>query len=626
MDAWQAGELIFLSGKTHSVSIKASLFTAFIIGIFAVLLTFLNPLGNIERSALDLRFSLRGEVAPAEEVLIVGITEQCLSEMGRWPWDRQVHAQLLDVLREGGASVVGLDIIFSEPSPQTWMDDALVEATRKTSNVVYSIDAPPVKSEIPGLLKPLRLTLPLPGLMEAASAGYINVTPDIDGILRRAIMVMEHQEEPIASFNVLAWALWNNMDADIINYYLREPFEPGRNELTLGENSYPLDGGGRTLINYSGGPNNIPVLPYHLVLEGAYPPSTYDGKIILVGYFAPGLGDYYFTPFFKDRPMYGVEVHANIIHMLIQAGPIFSLPLWVNLLLVFTLAFITLFIYRKLHPLAGFIALVVLAAVFYFITMRLFTGNSLYVESVYPLLAMVISYVSSLGYRFIIEQRDRQKVTRLFGRYVAPQVVDEILSIGEDNLMLGGTRRRITLLFIDIRGFTPLSEKLSPEEVVAVLNQYFEMVTRCVFENKGTIDKFMGDAAMALFNAPLLLEDHALWALRAARDITDEGVALKKKVKEMSGVDLNFGIGINTGDAVVGNIGSMNRMEYTAIGDTVNLAARLESNAKPGQILVSESVYLEVGGRMPLEQVGEISVKGKSKPIMVYELARESAQ
>lgn len=616
------GELIQLAVKNPSLSLKASLITGVAVGLFSVFLAYFNFLGNLERSALDLRFQLRGVEAPSGEIFIVGITEPCLDKLGRWPWDRHVHAELLNVLTEGGVQVVGMDIIFAETSPQSWMDDELVEATKRAPAVVYPIDAPPAAGQIEGLLTPYRLTLPLPELREAAWSGFINVTPDQDGILRRAIMLMEYQGEPVASFSMLNWAIWHGLDKDALDLNLNKALMPGQSELSLGGYNYPLDGGGRTLINFSGGPNNFVVLPYHLVLEKAYPPSTYQDKIVLVGYFAPGLGDYYFTPFFKDAPMYGVELQANIINMLIRSGPVFTLPLWLNILLVFILGVIAMLLYRLLHPVLGFACFIALAAAFFAVTMLLFIRNSLYVESVYPLLALAGSYVSSLGCRFVVEQKDRQRITRLFGRYVAPQVVDEILSVGEENLKLGGTRRDVTLLFIDIRGFTPLSEKLSPEEVVAILNRYFDIVTRCIFENKGTIDKFMGDAAMAIFNAPLLLEDHALWALRAARAIIDEGVELQKAVAEMSGVTLNFGIGINTGEAVVGNIGAMNRMEYTAIGDTVNLAARLESNAKPGQVLVSESVYRAAAGQIPLEPVGEIPVKGKSRPVMVYQLAR----
>ena len=591
------------------------------LGFLVLLLSYFNIFGNLERSALDLRFSLRGAEPPCSDILIVGITEECLEELGRWPWERDIHAKLLDVLTEGGASAIGFDIIISEPSRESWRDEALVEATARSKNVVYPIDAPPTVSQIPGFLTPASLTLPLPELREVAKAGFVNVTPDRDGIMRRTILWMEYEGWPLASFDGVIQALFQGTSTDELYAHLDSIFEPRRSALPLGKFVFPLDPGGNTLINYSGGPGNFPVLPYHLVVEGAHPPSTFANKIIMVGFYASGLGDCFFTPFAKDRLMYGVGVHANILHTMLKAGPIYPVPLGINLLIVFLLALISMFIYQALRPIWGFAGLVIMAAAFFLITTHLFNDYRIYAEGVYPLISLAGSYVTALVYNFVVEQRNRQRITRIFGRYVAPQVVDQILTVGEENLKLGGTRRHITILFIDIRGFTPLSEKLPPEGVVAVLNEYFEIVTRCIFENKGTIDKFIGDAAMVLFNAPLDLEDHSLWAVKAARAITREGAALQKKVLEMSGVTLHFGIGINTGDAVVGNIGAENRMDYTAIGDAVNLAARLESNAKPGQVLVSESVYEEVAGRIPLEPMGEISVKGKSKPVKIYQLA-----
>lgn len=221
---------------------------------------------------------------------------------------------------------------------------------------------------------------------------------------------------------------------------------------------------------------------------------------------------------------------------------------------------------------------------------------------------------------YLAEQRDREKVTRIFGRYVAPQVAEEILKGSEQHLGLGGISREVTVFFIDIRGFTSLTEEMAPEQVVKLLNQFFDTVTRCIFENKGTIDKYAGDGAMAFFNAPLLLEDHALWALRAARSIQKEQPILQERVKSITHQPLEFRMGINTGDVVLGNIGTENRMEYTVIGSTVNLASRLEEMASPGQILVSESVYQKTQGEIPLKPIGRRSFRGLKKPIMVYEL------
>ena len=431
---------------------------------------------------------------------------------------------------------------------------------------------------------------------------------------------MEYEGQPIPAFSLKLWSVLNGFSEEEFDDYLSGLYAEKPDLFPVGEFEFPLDPRGQTLINYAGGPHTFMVLPYSKVINREYSPSTFENKIILVGYYALGLGDYYFTPFQKDTPMFGIEAHANMINTLQNLGPINPLPLWQNmlLLLVFAVGFIVLFQFLK--PIKGFFVLLLVVILYYIVNVYFFNSHSIYVETTYPVMVISLSFLTSLAYTFITEQQERQRVTRMFGRYVAQQVVDQILESGEDSLKLGGDRKNVSLLFIDIRGFTPLSEKLTPEEVVSFLNEYFEIVTKCIFNNKGMVDKFMGDAVMAIFNAPMDIEDHAYWALRAAQDIIAEGAELQRKVMEMVGVKLYFGIGINTGDAVVGNIGAENRYEYTAIGDTVNLAARLESNAKPGQVLVSKAVYDAVEGKIPLESVGEIMVKGKSKPIQIYEL------
>jgi len=613
-----------VSGKSRRVSFIYSLAIGALLGLVMIFFVYFNLFANLERNAFDLLFSIRGSEEPAPEVMVVGITEGCLEELGRWPWERDIHARLLDILKEGEAAAVGMDIIIAEPSADPSADAALIEATARGGPSVYPAEASPETSTVPGFLRPQNLVLPLPGLLEHAGAGFINVTPDGDGILRNSILWMEHQGEPLASFDLALWAAARGMKEAELYEKLDSQFTPAPEGLTLENTSFPLDRGGRTLINYSGGPGSFPVLPYHLVVDGAYPPSTFIDKVILVGYYAPGLGDYYFTPHSKDTPMYGVEVHANVLHTLLQAGPIHQAPLSTVMALVFFLGAGTMPLFRALKPLWSFLCFLLIAAGFFALAVYLFDSRSFYLESTYPLITLGLGYVVALGYNFILEQRDKQRVTRLFGRYVAPQVVEEILEVGEENLKLGGTRREVTLLFVDIRGFTPLSERLSPEEVVEVLNQFFDLVTASIFENRGTLDKFMGDAAMAIFNAPLHEKDHAYWAVKAARDIVQKGKLLQEKVQEISGVTLNFGIGINTGYAVVGNIGSENRMEYTAIGDAVNLAARLESNAEPGQVLISESTYQAVAGQLPLDYAGKISVKGKAEPVQIYQLSSEN--
>lgn len=207
-----------------------------------------------------------------------------------------------------------------------------------------------------------------------------------------------------------------------------------------------------------------------------------------------------------------------------------------------------------------------------------------------------------------------------FKKYVAPQVVEKISKKGDFKIALGGESRQIAVLFVDIRGFTPMSENLKPEQVVEILNEYLSLTTHAIFNNGGTLDKFIGDATMAVFNAPFELDDYIYRAVCTARDIAAGSAQLEKKLMERFGRSISFGIGVNCGNAVVGNIGCEYRMDYTAIGDTVNTAARLESNAKPGQILISSDVYEAVKDRVQVSEIGVIPLKGKSNGVFVYQL------
>ena len=247
-------------------------------------------------------------------------------------------------------------------------------------------------------------------------------------------------------------------------------------------------------------------------------------------------------------------------------------------------------------------------------------GSGLTIPILYAPLFMVICYLVNLGRKYAEEAIEKRKITAAFKKYVAPQVVEEIAKSGSYHIKLGGENRHIAVLFVDIRGFTPMSESLEPEQVVDILNSYLNLTTNSIFANGGTLDKFIGDATMAVFNAPFDLDDYIFRAVKTAWDIVSGGNAIESTFMEKYGKSVSFGVGVNCGNAVVGNIGCDFRMDYTAIGDTVNTAARLESNAKRGQVLISQAVYDEVKDRITAEPIGEIPLKGKSKGVFVYSL------
>ncbi|MFZ3131532.1 MAG: adenylate/guanylate cyclase domain-containing protein, partial [Desulfosporosinus sp.] len=240
----------------------------------------------------------------------------------------------------------------------------------------------------------------------------------------------------------------------------------------------------------------------------------------------------------------------------------------------------------------------------------------------YPILIIIAVYIFSVVTQYLKERKERGRITGIFGRYVSKAVVQEILSSKEE-IKVGGVRKDITLLFVDIRGFTPLSEKMEPEDIINILNDYLDLCSRAVFTQEGTIDKFMGDGVMAIFGAPIEQKDHLERAIRAALQMQRESGKFAEDLLKRYGRSVSFGIGINSGPAVVGNIGSQARMDYTAIGDTVNLAARLESNAKPGQILISKDTYERIKETFKVIPLDPIKVKGKEKLVEIYQVEGE---
>ena len=236
----------------------------------------------------------------------------------------------------------------------------------------------------------------------------------------------------------------------------------------------------------------------------------------------------------------------------------------------------------------------------------------------YAIIVFALIIVYLVVEKYLLEKLRRRKMLSTFKQYMAPQVVDKLTKGNDFEIKLGGEKRDVAVMFVDIRGFTPMSENLQPEQVVQILNEYLTLTTESIFKHNGMLDKFIGDATMAVFNAPFDLEDYLYEAVATAWDIKSGSEELGRKLMEQFGRTVSFGIGVNCGDAVVGNIGCEFRMDYTAIGDTVNTAARLESRAKPGQILISEKLYKALEHRIEAEEVGEMELKGKSNKIVVY--------
>ena len=564
--------------------------------VFALLLSF-GALQGLENQIYDR--ILQSPREADRRIVIVGIDERSLSEIGRWPWPRGVMALFVHEMARLDAAAVGIDVLYDLPGPSAENDAALAAAIAANGRVVLASFGE-LTPKSAGPIQAYGYAAPISALMENAKPGHINVLPETDGVLRKALRAVRYHGEDIFSFA-----------AQLVQTYAE----------TTGQaflSAIPADEYGLWPIRFVGKPGSFTAVSFAGVLAREYPEGLFKNAIVLVGPYTVGLGqDLYYTPQNRQTAMYGVEIHANTVQNLLENDFTRFAPLWTTLLNLLIFAALALLLFRGQRPFRVLLALIFLAAAQLALAKFLYEVLKLIIPSVYILALLAALYLLQLIAGLIRARREKARIQGLFGRYVAPEVVGEIVS-GGIPVALGGTLREISVLFVDIRGFTPFSESNSPERVVAVVNRYLNLTSNAVLKNGGTIDKYIGDATMAIWGAPLDLPGHALHAVKAALAMQKGAAALCEELERDYGVRLGFGIGVNTGPAIVGNIGSDFRMDYTAIGDTVNTAARLESVAKAGEIIVTHVVYDLVKDAVLAVALDAIALKGKEKPVSIY--------
>ena len=584
-----------------------------LVGFIAFILIFTNSLSYLDLMARDKLYQIPRGID--SKIKIIGIDEKTMNELGPiQSWSRSTYADLLNKLSENEDSkpmVVGFDIQISGNVDDG--DSEFVDAAKKSGNVVivnHLIYGKRLEPNEQGLLvTPVTdVEEPYDELREVCSIGFSNVSQDSDGTVRRII--------PVEKFN--------GTDQKMFSSILYEKYCEYSGTTP---NTVPTDKYGRSNINYSGRPGDYEYISMIDVLNGTIDTRAFKDSIVLVGAYAPGMQDSFKAPTSGSQQMYGVEIHANILQSYIQGRFSVNGDRLVYIILVVIIAMLLHFLFRKLRPWMSLIILLVTIGAEVGILMAINNSGRTY-SIIYLPVVLVLSYVYSLAMNYIQEKARKKKVLNAFKKYVAPEIIDEISKSGDFQIKLGGENRDIAVLFVDIRGFTTMSEVLEPEQVVEILNEYLSLTTKSIFDNSGTLDKFVGDATMAVFNSPFDLPDYEFKAVCAAMDIVNGGKALEKTLMEKYGRTVGFGVGVNVGPAVVGNIGCEFRMDFTAIGDTVNTAARLEANAKKGQVLISDVLYERVKDRVEVAEIGEIPLKGKSKGVFVYEVTevhRENA-
>lgn len=551
---------------------------------------------------------------PVEDIVIVAVDDKSLEKLGYLSsWPRAYHAKVIDALASDGARVIAFDMLFSEPSPD---DEILAASIKNAGNVVLPFihSIVPSDSDLNGQYLTIENTIRPLEILEASAAagGHAVVFPDADGIIRRLPVLISNKDlnEPSLSLTV-------------VSEYLRRPQaieSPVKdNRLMFAGRSIPLDASACMYINYTADAStrlNFKEIPFIDVLQGVSSPENVRDKIVIIGATATGISDKFWTP--MGELMNGVELHAAAMQTLLSGRFLRPVSPFMDVFLVILLVFLCSLVVIHLRVLWSALSLLFICAV-YFLAAFLCFDSGIILNMLHPPLAAIGAFVGMNIYSVVYERSEKMKITRTFGRFISPPVVDKILAaIKTDDLKLEGEPQEVTVLFADARRFTSISENLQSRTVFKLLNTYLTLIIDNVLKYKGIVNKFGGDSILAVWNAPLQSEDHALLAVRAAIETQRDLHKLHQDEDHLLAAE--FGIGINTGEAIVGNLGSRDRLEYTVIGDVVNVASRLANTAPGGKIWLGVNTFVRVNDNIAARQLTPLKLKGRHEPVLAYEI------
>lgn len=589
---------------------KKKLWTTVLIGNIPVLLLcflLMGPLLVLSNTLYDTNMKLAMNNEYHQDVVIVAIDDETLKDFGTFPFDRQKYVDVIENLEKAGVKTIAFDIMFNEESKNPASDKALADTLAKYKNIIF-----PVQAEFSGKFNEVNnsnitrqkkdeaisskgVTLPLPIFANAVQLAHVNADIDKDNVIRQTFLEIN---TPKGTFQSLAIKTAENAGINVKNFLDKYPNK-------------------KMQIKYDLNSRDIQLIPFSKISQDTTNKYKLKDRIVLIGLTANGIeNDDGRTSVEKKTKL--VYVHANIINQLSNQSHLSPENKTVTRILILLLFLIAAFISWRFKPTTSFIIVFAIIIILLMGQYFLFTSGT-YLNTVTPIAALLLSFLINISIKTYFETKQKNYITKQFGRYISPDLVKEIAK-SDQEIKLGGISKELSVFFLDVRGFTGLSERLEPEEVVGFLNMMFNLITEKALVNHGTIDKFIGDAAMILYNAPLDVKHHEYHAVMTAYEVQAGMVQVRADVLEKYGVTISVGIGINTGMVVVGNIGSYLRIDYTAIGDNVNTAARIESNTQPNQILVSESTYERTKTYFEYNCVGEKMMKGKTVPVKLYEV------
>src|SRR5829696_3520229 len=650
---------------TRRIGYARLLCLALLIGFAALRVADPAPVEEIRVRTFDFFQRIDPRKKTARPVTIVDIDDKSLEKIGQWPWPRTRIADLVTELTRLGAVVIAFDAVFSEPdrlnpadAADTFRnldedtraklralpsnDEVFAEAVRNSrvvlgeSGAAEELAALDKTLPVTGLAmlgeEPQRFMFEFPGLLRntkvleqaAAGRGLFTIKPERDGIVRRVPMIMlaQGQTMPSLSFEMLRVATGSGT-------ILIKSEKAGIKSLGIKGFQLPTDGNGQLWVHYARQDPSLYV-PVMNVLEKTVAPEMIAGKLVLIGTSAVGLNDIKTTPVSQNMP--GVEIHAQILESTLT-GDVISQPIY-GIAVEFATALLFGLLVIAFAPLFGPVTLVAVGAAFatalvgtsaYF-----YAQHRLLIDFTYPLMSTTSIYLTLIFSSFVREQAQRRQIRSQFAQYMSPVLVEQLAQQPE-KLVLGGEEREMTIMFSDMRGFTSISEtyKDDPQGLTALMNRFLTPLTRTILNRKGYIDKYMGDAIMAFWNAPLDDQEHHLNACEAALDMLErvdelnQARELEAKEAGRPFIPLNIGVGLNTGICVVGNMGSDQRFDYSVFGDSVNLASRLEGQSKEYgfPIIVGSKTALAVKEKFAILELDFIMVKGKKEPEVIYAIA-----
>ncbi|MFX4210843.1 CHASE2 domain-containing protein [Aliarcobacter butzleri] len=644
---------MILNKKIKKFSIYFVLSLSLSIFLSAIYIFFPSLPDSLDNRLRDYLFTIRGELPHNQNVVVVDIDETSIKSLGQWPWSRDKLAKILENLTLANVGIVGLDIVFAEEdrtSPHKILQDLKIykkdvpnydlefanvvedspvilgyqfDLVKKdnTNAKVPQIPAIFIEKDKPQdksyLIEAYNTILNIPQIQDKAySSGFFNNIPDDTGIIRSVPLIISYDDTIYPSLALEVIRVINDTQKVVVQYD-----ENGISNIVLDDISIPTDRYGRMLINFRGPERSFKYISAIDIYNNSFDKSEIDGKIVLIGTSAAGLFDLRATPFDSIFP--GVEVHANIIDNILMQDFIYKAS-WLdgaNILIIFVLSIIIVMLTTYTTFWANPIIFISFSTSYLFLVYNLLFDYGIVLNILFPIATVLIASIMTTLFDYFYNIKKEEAIKAKFASKVSKNVMDDILKNIDKN-EFSAKSKEVTIFFSDIRGFTNISEKLDAKELISFLNRYMQPMSEIIIKYQGTIDKFIGDAIMAYWNAPIDIKNHCDLALKASLEQLEVLEKLNVELQKENLPKIDIGIGLNTGTVIVGEMGSSLRSDYTVIGDTINLGSRVESLCKyyDSKLNISNFTKDKLQEKYIFRFLDLVKVKGKNEPVEIWQV------